>query len=178
MHIMFKVESEQNFYSGCHLHKYNTTEIHTSSFLAYFPKWKGDLPNHPPSWTFEPVKKFEWNFCIDWLTNSVVPQPKYSIHHYIHKSPLPVPILSQLNPLYTPLANLTKIHSDTILPSIPRSSKRSLYFRLSHYCRKICSGIYVEQSDKACIFKHLKLHHTIICIKIKNTIQSDNPNIS
>jgi hypothetical protein len=31
----------------------------------------------------------------------------------------PIPILSQLNPLQTPLANLPKIRSDPILPSTP-----------------------------------------------------------
>jgi hypothetical protein len=44
------------------------------------------------------------------------------VHHSIHRSPPPVPILSQLDPIYTPSANLPKIHSDPILPSTPWSS--------------------------------------------------------
>jgi hypothetical protein len=39
------------------------------------------------------------------------------IYHRNHKSPPPVPILSQLNPLHTLPANLPKIRSDPILPS-------------------------------------------------------------
>jgi hypothetical protein len=54
------------------------------------------------------------------------------VHHRIHKSPPPAPILSQLDPLYNTLANLLKIHSDPILPSTPLSSKRSPSFRLFH----------------------------------------------
>jgi hypothetical protein len=37
-----------------------------------------------------------------------------------------VPILSQLNPLYTLPANLPKIHSDPILLSMPQSSDWAL----------------------------------------------------
>jgi hypothetical protein len=53
------------------------------------------------------------------------------VHHRVHNSPPPVPILSQLNPLHPP-ANLPKIHSDPILPSTPRSSQWSFSFGLSH----------------------------------------------
>jgi hypothetical protein len=63
------------------------------------------------------------------LTNSVALNPM--VHHRIHKSPPPVPILSQLDPIYT-RANIPKIHSDPILSSAPWSSKRSLSFWFSH----------------------------------------------
>jgi hypothetical protein len=53
------------------------------------------------------------------------------VHQRIHKSLPPVPILSQLDPIYTPPANLPKFHSDPILPSTPWS-KWSLSFWLSH----------------------------------------------
>jgi hypothetical protein len=59
------------------------------------------------------------------LTNFVV-------DNRIQKSSPPVPILSPLDPPYTPPANLHKIHSDPILPSMPWSSKWSLSFWLSH----------------------------------------------
>jgi hypothetical protein len=54
------------------------------------------------------------------------------VHHRIHKSRPPVPILSQLDPLYTPPAILPKIHSDPILSYTPWSCKWSLSFWLSH----------------------------------------------
>jgi hypothetical protein len=55
------------------------------------------------------------------------------VRHRYHKSPPPVPILNQLDPLYTPpQANLPKIHSDPIILSTPWSSKLSLSFWLSH----------------------------------------------
>jgi hypothetical protein len=57
---------------------------------------------------------------------------KLKVHHRIHKSPPPVPILSQLDPLYTPPADLPKIHSDPILTSTPWSFKLSLSFWPSH----------------------------------------------
>jgi hypothetical protein len=59
-----------------------------------------------------------------WLQNQ-------KVHYRIHNSPTPVPILNQLDLLYTPPANLLKIHSDPILPSMPWSSKWSLSFWLS-----------------------------------------------
>jgi hypothetical protein len=65
------------------------------------------------------------------LTNLTPWRQNAKIHHRIHKSPPPVPILSLLDPMYSP-ANLPKIHSDPILPSTPWSSKWSLYFWLSH----------------------------------------------
>jgi hypothetical protein len=49
------------------------------------------------------------------------------VHHRIHNSPPPVPVLSQLDPIYTPLANLPKIHSDPIyaLVNEPGNSQSS-----------------------------------------------------
>jgi hypothetical protein len=54
------------------------------------------------------------------------------VHHRIHKSLPPIPVLSQVDPLYTLPANLHKIHCDPILPSMPWSFKWSLSFWLSH----------------------------------------------
>jgi hypothetical protein len=55
------------------------------------------------------------------------------VHHRTHKSPPPVPVLSQSNPIHPPPpANLPKIHSDPIFQPTPWSSHLSFSFGLSH----------------------------------------------
>jgi len=51
----------------------------------------------------------------------------------------PVQILSQVNPGHTLTSDVYKIHSNIILPSMPRSSKRSLSLRFFHQI-SICTS--------------------------------------
>ena len=58
----------------------------------------------------------------------------YKTHYRIHKSPPPLPILSQSNPVYASSSNALKIHFiiRINLPTMPRSPKWSLSIRSLH----------------------------------------------
>ena len=55
------------------------------------------------------------------------------LYYRIHKSPPPVPTLSQLEPVHTPTSHFLKIHFIIIFLSTPGSPKWSLSLKFPHH---------------------------------------------
>ena len=72
---------------------------------------------HSPSWEANQFSASQEIPHILW-------NPK--VHYCIQNSPPPVSILSQLDPVHTPISHFLMIHLNIILPSTPGSAKWSL----------------------------------------------------
>jgi len=112
-----------------------------------------------PSFEYLVNKMSLWNICTSLpdytesyllLTHSMVQSPSWEanwfaasqeiprnsrnpkVHYHTHKSPPPVPILGQPNPVHIPTSHRLEIHPNIIHPSTPRSAQWSLFLRFPH----------------------------------------------
>ena len=76
--------------------------IHVLNILTYSME-------QSPSWQANRFSANQENHRILW-------NPK--VHYRVYKCPLPVTILSQINPVHAPSSHFLKIHFNIILPSI------------------------------------------------------------
>ena len=115
-------------------HLWNVTYLLTYS-MEQSPSWE--------AYRFSASQKFPcslWNLNVD-----------YCIYKFLS----PIPILSQINPVHVPSFHFLKSHLNTILPSMPRSSKWSLSLRLPHQKPSFPHTSYMHRSYQYSWFDHL-----------------------
>ena len=82
--------------------------------------------------TYSMVQSPSWE--ANWFAASQIPRILWNlkVHYRTHKSPPPVPILGQPNPVRIPTSHLLEIHPNVIHPSTPRSPQWALSLRFPH----------------------------------------------
>jgi hypothetical protein len=98
-------------------------------------------PKNSPSWKlYRTSSSKETSFAL-W---------NLKVHYYIHKRSLPVPILSQSNPVHASPSYFLKIHFNIVLRSKPRSSKLLLSIMYSHQ-NIACTPPFPHMSHRSCL---------------------------
>jgi hypothetical protein len=88
------------------------------------------IPSHLLIYSKEHSPSWEANrFSASQKVPHILWNPK--VQYRIHKSPPPIPIQCQLNPVHTPTSHVLKIHLNIILPSTPGISKWFLSLRFT-----------------------------------------------
>jgi hypothetical protein len=72
------------------------------------------------------------------------------VHYCLHECRPPVPVLSQLDPVHTPISYFLKIYLNIILPSTPGSFKWSLWLIASGFPTKTLYTFLVSPTRTTC----------------------------
>jgi hypothetical protein len=107
------------------LHNYRNIEIASCLWIIYISVFAHSLMELSPSWEAA-------NCAATQELPSVLWNPK--VHYRVHKSPLLVPILSQIDPIHIIPSFSFKIHFNIVHPPTSWSYQWSLSFWIPHQC--------------------------------------------